>query len=569
MFSNLPSEINSFMDWAWTRVEPYYKNLESRPLDITNVDAWLRDWTRLGDLLIETHARLRATVDLDTFDVQAEKRYNDFLDGIYPASQAANQRLKEKLLASGLVPAGFEVPLSKIRLEAALFHPENLSLLTQEHKLVSRYNKIIAEQTVLWNGQELTLQQLRQAGDNQDRPTRAKIWHLANGRNLEDRPALNRLWVEFMLLRANLAHNSGESGYLEFRWKQMLRQDYSPADCQEFQGAIESVVVPAASRVYEKHRRRLALDSLRPWDLDQDLYPLEIPALPTYGSPSDLQDRCADIFTNLDPQLAEYYRLMLDEGYLDLQNRKGKAPGGYCTGFPVTRRSFIFMNAVGRSSDVRTLLHESGHAFHNFERFKLPYMQQRIVGLEFAEVASMAMELLAYPFLSAEKGGFYDPSDVRRFQISHLEHILQFWPYMAVVDVFQHWVYTHHDLASDPARCDQKWLELWQRFFPAVDWSGLDIQAMTGWHRKQHIFRAPLYYVEYGLAQLGAVQVWRNSIQDPSGALNRYRYALRLGGTASLPDLYLAAGTKLAFDQETLGEAVSYIEAAIVDLEKD
>ncbi len=189
------------MDWAWSRVEPYYQNLESRPLDITSVDAWLRDWTRLGDLLIETHARLRAAVDLDTSDVQAEKRYNAFLDGIYPASQAANQRLKEKLLASGLVPAGFEVPLSKIRLEAALFHPENLSLLTQEHKLVSRYNKIIAEQTVLWNGQELTLQQLRQAGDNQDRPARAKIWHLATGRQLEDRPALNRLWVEFMQLR--------------------------------------------------------------------------------------------------------------------------------------------------------------------------------------------------------------------------------------------------------------------------------------------------------------------------------------------------------------------------------
>ena len=569
MYSYLPSEINIFMDWAWSQIEPYYQNLESLPLDITSVDAWLRDWTRLGDLLIETHARLRAAVDLDTSDVQAEKRYNAFLDGIYPASQAANQRLKEKLLASGLVPAGFEVPISKIRLEAALFHPENLSLLTQEHKLVSRYNKIIAEQTVVWNGQELTLQQLRQAGDNQDRPTRAKIWHLAAGRQLEDRPALNRLWVEFMQLRTSLAHNSGESSYLEFRWKQMLRQDYSPADCQEFQGAIERVVVPAAMRVYEKHRRRLALDSLHPWDLDQDLYPLEIPALPTYGSPSDLQDRCTNIFNNLDPQLAEYYRLMQGEGYLDLQNRKGKAPGGYCMGFPVTRRSFIFMNAVGRTSDVRTLLHESGHAFHNFERFKLPYMQQRIVGLEFAEVASMAMELLAYPFLSAEKGGFYDPSDLRRFQISHLEHILLFWPYMAVVDAFQHWVYTHQDLASDPARCDQKWLELWPRFFPGVDWSGLDIQAMTGWHRKQHIFRAPLYYVEYGLAQLGAVQVWRNSIQDPSGALNRYRFALSLGGTASLPDLYLAAGAKLAFDPQTLGEAVNYIEAAIVDLEKE
>jgi oligoendopeptidase F len=227
------------------------------------------------------------------------------------------------------------------------------------------------------------------------------------------------------------------------------------------------------------------------------------------------------------------------------------------------------MNAVGIAADVRTILHESGHAFHNFERLRLPYFQQRIPGLEFAEVASMAMELLASPYLDAQPDGFYTPEAARRFRIAHLEHILAFWPYMAVVDAFQHWVYTHHAQASDPRHCDLRWLELWRRYLPGVDWSGLDEEAMTGWQRKQHIHRYPLYYIEYGLAQLGAVQVWRNALDDPGRALSLYRQALRLGGTAALPELYQAAGARFAFDAGTLGEAVELVEMTIEKLESE
>lgn len=234
--------------------------------------------------------------------------------------------------------------------------------------------------------------------------------------------------------------------------------------------------------------------------------------------------------------------------------------------FPVTRRSFIFMNATGQANDVRTLLHESGHAFHNFERFKLPYMQQRMVGLEFAEVASIGMELLTLPYIGKEAGGLYSNTEARLFQITQLEHILVFWPYMAVVDAFQHWVYRNHEQAADPRNCDAKWLELWQRFLPGIDWSDLENEAMTGWQRKQHIFRAPLYYVEYGLAQLGAVQVWHNATKDPHEGLRKYRYALSLGGTTTLPELYWAAGGKLAFDRQTLETAVSFIEEALSNL---
>jgi oligoendopeptidase F len=274
----------------------------------------------------------------------------------------------------------------------------------------------------------------------------------------------------------------------------------------------------------------------------------------------------AAIFQRVDPELAQYFEIMRNEGLLDLENRKGKAPGGYCTGFPVAQRPFIFMNAVGLSGDVRTLLHESGHAFHNFERFRLPYFQQRIPGLEFAEVASMAMELLASPYLSGGEEGLYSEADARRFRLAHLENILLFWPYMAAVDAFQHWIYTHHPAASDPENCDLRWLELWGQYLPGVDWSGLEAAAMTGWQRKQHIFRYPYYYVEYGVAQLGAVQVWRNALNDPAAALASYRRALSLGGTATLPELYKACGARFAFDAATLGEAVELIEQTIATL---
>jgi oligoendopeptidase F len=575
MFHELPTSAITFMSWAWSDIAPYYDDLVSRPIDAAGLAQWLADWTRLSDLVGEAYARLNTAVTVDTTDAEAEGRYNDFLDSIHPRAQAAEQKLKEKLLASGLEPDGFKNPLRKMRAEAAIFRAENLPLLSQERKLASEYNKIIGAQSVTWQDEELTLQQLRRPLQDPDRTVREQVWRLAAERQLADRQQINDLWGRFMDLRRQLVQNAGMADYLAYRWQQMLRLDYSPKDCLEFQQAILQVVVPAATRLYEKYRQRLGVDRLRPWDLDQDLYPLEMPPLPGYGSVADLAAKAEAAFRRVEPQLGDYFQQMRsgDSGMnggsslLDLDNRKGKAPGAYCTAYPVTRRPFIFMNAVGIASDVRTILHESGHAFHNYERLRLPYAQQRAPGLEFAEVASMAMELLASPHLDAQPDGFYGSADARRFRIAHLEHILAFWPYMAVVDAFQHWVYMHPAQGAVPANCDAQWLELWQRFLPGVDWDGLDAAAMTGWQRKQHIHRYPLYYVEYGLAQLGAVQVWRNALSDPSQALNQYRHALSLGGTASLPELYRAAGAKFAFGAETLSEAVNLIEDTIHQLE--
>ncbi len=565
-FSNLPKNALIFLDWDWQAIEPYFDHLLSRPLDAQNVHQWLLDWTRLSDLMIEAHARRSLAVSLNTGDTQAEAAYNQYLDHIYPASQAANQKLKEKLLSSKLAPQGFDTPLKKMQAEADLFCQENLPFLSSEHKLVSQYNKIIGAQSVSWDGDEITLQQLRRVFQDPQRSTRERAWGLASERQLADRTGLNQLWGEFLQLRGRLASQARCDGYREYRWKQLLRLDYTPEDALRFQRAILKVAVPAATRVYEKHRILQNYDELRPWDLDLDLYPLHFPPLPAYGDIRRLEECVHSIFNQLDHQLGGYFGKMRENGLLSLDNRKGKAPGAFCTGFPTMGMPFIFMNAVGLSGDVRTLLHESGHAFHNFERFKLPFTQQRTAGLEFSEVASMAMELLAAPFIASS--GLYDLADAARFRIAHLEHILTFWPYMAVVDSFQHWVYSHPEQAINPEICDALWLDLWHEFIPGVDWRGLEEPAMTGWHRKQHIFRSPFYYLEYGLAQLGAVLVWRNALSNPEKALVDYRTALGLGGTVTLPELYSAAGARLAFDEETLSGAVTLVEDTILQLER-
>lgn len=565
MSFSLPKTAQEFMDWDWSQIEPYYHDLNTRPLSNKTMNTWLADWTCLSNLVSETYARLFVATTLDTKDKEAEQRYHTFLDQIYPAVEAAGQKLKQKLLASGLEPDNFEIPLRNMRAEADLFREENLPLLTQERKLASEYDKIIGAQTVTWEGEERTLIQLRPIYQDQDRSLRERAWRLAAERQLADRAAINELWVKFLNLRCQLAAQADAPDYRAFRWQQMLRFDYTPEDCRSFHRAIEAVVVPAAARLYEKRRKQLGLDRLRPWDLDVD--PLNRSPLRPFGTVDELADKVGIMFQQVDPQLGEYFGTMKQENLLDMDNRQGKAPGGYCITFAVEKKPFIFMNAVGLHDDVQTLLHESGHAFHAFEASRLPYHQQLDVGMEFAEVASMTMELLAGPYLAEEAGGFYAAEEAARARIEHLEEILLFWPYMAVVDAFQHWVYENHDAATEPDNCDAKWAELWQRFMPGQDWSGLEQEMMTGWHRKLHIYQVPFYYVEYGLAQLGAVQVWRNALQDQNQALANYRQALALGGTVPLPKLFEAAGVKFAFDEETLSAAVELVETNIESLE--
>lgn len=570
MFETLPTDVRAFQEWPWDRIAPYYADLEARPLTAATLDAWLADWTRLSFLIYETGARRHLAHTQDTTNAEAEAAFFRYLDEIRPPAASAEQALKLKLLASGLTRDGLDVPLRNLRAEADLFREANLPLLVEESKLGSRYDKTIGAQTVTWEGREVPLPQLRPVLAGTDRGQRETVWRLMAGRRLADRATLNELWRELHGLRQRIAVHAGHADYRSYAWQAKQRFDYSPADCATFHDAIEAVCVPAATRIYERHRARLGVPSLRPWDLTNGEFsrPCDAPGtqpLRPYRDGGELLDKSAAILDRVDPSLGGQYRTMIAEGLLDAENRKGKAPGGYCTYFPVAKRPFIFMNAVGLHDDVQTMLHEAGHAFHAFASSDLPFAPQLESPMEFNEVASMAMELLAAPYLTEDHGGFYDRDGAARARIEHLEGTILFWPYMAVVDAFQQWAYTHPD-GAEPEACDAQWRALWRRFIPGVDYDGLaDVEA-TGWHRKLHIFTVPFYYVEYGLAQLGAAQVWRNSLRDHPRAVADYRSALRLGGTATLPQLFATAGARFAFDAGTLGEAVGLIERTATEL---
>jgi oligoendopeptidase F len=572
MLINLPNTPQEIIAWSWSEIEPHYKNLEAQSLTAASVDNWLADWSSVGERIEEMLARLSVAMSINTADKEAEERMNKFLDGIFPNVMAAEQKLKEKLLASKLEPKGFDIPLRNMRAEADLFRDSNLPLLADQQKLTIEYDKIYGAQTVKWEGEEITLTRLALNYQQPDRARREKAWRLKAERQLSDRKAINDLWQKFMDVRARIAKNAGKASYREYAWQQKLRFDYTPADCMSFEKAIEEVVVPAATRIYQKRKKALGLDTLRPWDLVDGWFNRPAPPagqsqLKPFGSIDELKTGASSIFHQVDPVLGGYFDSMVADGLTDLDNRKNKAPGAYCTSFTSIRKPFVFVNAVGTHDDVMTTLHESGHSFHVFETVKIPYVQQLAVPMEFAEVASMGMELLASPYLTKERGGFYMESEARRARTEHLEGMILFWPFMAVVDSFQQWVYENPNSGADPSKCDKKWGELWDQFIPGVDWSGLEDEKVTGWHRKLHIHQVPFYYVEYGLAQLGAVQIFGNALKNQKKAVADYRKALSLGGMVTLPELFKSAGAKFAFDASTLKKAVDLMVGVIQELD--
>lgn len=553
-----------FMHWGWQDLEPHYGHLVSLPLTASTLAEFLQHWSELREVVSELQGRLYVATTRDTADEAASARYHEFLDATYPNVQRMDQSCVEKLLESGLEPEGFEQPLRKMRVQAALFREQNVPLLGEDQKLGEEYDQITGAQTVKWRGEEVPISRMRGPLQDPDRSVREEAWRLTMQRQLADREAINDLWRTSIRLRRTLAENAALPDYRAYRWQEYKRVDYSVDDALRLHQAIEEVVVPAVARVHERRRRLLGVDALRPWDVDVD--PLGRPPLRPFSDAAQLEQRTSALFQRLDPELGSYFDTMARHGLLDLESRANKAPGGYCYAYAATGRPFIFMNASGTQYDVETLVHESGHAFHFFEILRLPYEPQREPGLEFLEVASMAMEYLTGPFLGEDDGGFYSAEDAARARSEHLERSLFFWSRCVVIDAFQHWAHTHPDEAGDPAACDAYWLDLWRRMTPSVDWSGLDTEAMTGWHRVVHIHAVPFYMIEYALAQLGAVQIWANALRDQSGAMAAYRYALSLGDTRSIPDLYHAAGARFAFDSGTLRAAVDLMENTLSGL---
>ena len=564
---SLPTDAKSILALKWTDYEPYYNDLEARELSKENIESWLNDWSTLAATADEHYWRLYIATTVNTADIQIEDQFNKYIEEIQPLAKTAEQKLKDKLLASGLSPKSFETGLRMMRAEAEIFTEENLPLLAEEQKLTTEYNKLRGAVTVMWDGEERTLTQMFPLLFETDRSVRQRAWEVTQSRLIKERQNINDLWERFMPVRLKIAENADMPDYRAYMWKQRFRFDYSPEDCKSFHAAIEEVVVPAAKRVYERRRQRLGIDVLRPWDLNVD--PLGAAPIKPYESMDEFRSKSRAIFAQVDPKFGEYFQIMMDEGLLDLESRKNKAPGGYSLGLHVAHRPFIFINNTNTPWDVQTMLHEGGHAFHEFERAHVHFYQRGEIYLpaEFAEVASMGMELIASPYKTKEYGGFYTESEAARAMIELLESNITFWPYMALVDTFQHWIYENPKESSDAPTCEEKWAELWDRFMPGIDYSSLEDAKKTYWHHQSHIFNNPFYYVEYGLALLGAVQVWANARKDQKKAVADYRKALALGATVPLPELFVTAGAKFAFDAKTLKGAVDLTEEVIGEME--
>ncbi len=566
MLANLPKNSTDILDYQWEDIKPFADELLARELTAETLDSYLRDVQAFSRVFGEMGSRIYVATTENTKDEVGKARFMNLVQKIQPEFGKIGNEFNLKLLNSGLEPENYSVVLRGLRKEVEMYREENLPLFSEIAVLENEFNEIIGAQSVEFEGKTQTLVQMNTYQFSPDRNLRERALRAVHERRLQDRDALNDLWKKVFTLRQQVAKNADYDNFLEYQWYALGRFDYSQKDTQEFHTAIEQVIVPAVNRLNDKRRKALGLDVLKQWDMMVD--PDSQEPLKPFTNGAELTAGSQRIFDSVDPELGGYFRIMADEGYLDLDNRPNKAPGGYCTSFNNVQRSYIFMNSVGLHDDLQTMLHEGGHAFHNFEAFHHPYSGQQHAPIEFCEVASMSMELLAQRYLTKDKGGFYTDKEAARAEIEHLMGMLVFWPYMAVVDAFQIWAYTSGEDALDPAKCDEKWRELWHRFKQGVDYSDPAEWDKLGWQRKMHIYTVPLYYVEYGIAQLGAAQVWANSLKDHAEALKAYRYGLSLGNTKSLPELFAAAGAKLSFDAKTLGEVVTLIEGEIERLEK-
>jgi oligoendopeptidase F len=545
----------------WADLEPEFAALQGATLTQDNTAAWLERYSTLAKTVYEAYSRAYRARSEDTTSAAAESAFLGFVENVLPHVRVAENRLEHKVAAlpSDWIPEDSREWLRRVRASLEIFRPENVPLETELDKLCVEYDKVIGSFAVTVDGEELTLYAALAKLQEPDRDLRERVLRAAVARWSWNRAQLEAMFLKMVRLRRQIAKNAGFADFRAYTWKQKARFDYAPQDCLTLHQSILEHVVPLFNARMEAHRRSLGLERLKPWDVDVDSE-RRAPLKP-YRDTAELEAVTQRVFESLDPIFGDLFGT-LSHGDLDLESRKGKGPGGYCDFHTLSRKAYIFMNAVGTHDDVQTLLHEGGHAFHALLSDQRQGKYWNLHGpMEFCEVASMGMEMLAQPYLARERGGFYSAEDARRARRDHLtEAVLKFLPYMAVVDAFQHWLYVEapEDVGIDAINA--QWKTLYARFLPYIDFTGLEDAVYFRWQRQSHLFTAPFYYIEYGIAQLGAVQVWQNAMIDERDAVRRYRAALERGNTAGLRDLFETAGLRLAFDSPHIAGLMDLVE---------
>lgn len=548
-----------FRATSWAAIEPWLADLERRPLDsAADLERWLLDRSELDSWIAEESSRRNVAAACHTDDKAAEAAHLAFQTEVVPEIKPVADRLDRRYLAcphrSALPRAHWMVHDREVELSVQLFREANVELEAREEELALEYGQITGAMTVNWQGREWTLSELARFAEEPERRLREEAWRLAAVRRAQDADRLERLFDRMHALRAQMAQNAGFDNFRDYAHCSAGRFDYATADCLALGANVARHVVPVVKRMNGWRRERLGVDSLRPWDLAVD--PLRAPAFQPFTDPAGQVRIAARLLARVRPGFADELRWMEEAGLLDLATRPHKRPGGFMDTFEGARLPFIFANSGTTHGDVETLLHETGHALHALAGREREPVDYRGAPLEFAEVASMGMEAMCMEHLAEE----YPPEQVRAARLRSLEGIASTFPWVAIVDGFQQRIYTEPCLGAAARR--RAWEELRQRLASGVDWSGLEEERAREWHRQLHIFEVPFYYVEYALAQIGALQLWQRYRRDPAAAVEGYLAGLRLGGSRPLPELYAAAGLRFDPRGETLGELMNEVEEA-------
>lgn len=543
----------------WQSLEPYFKELLERPLHSEKeLESWLKDMSEMEAVIGEDAAWRQIRMTCDTENKALEDAFTYFVMEIQPKIQPYADKLNRKLVENEytkqLQGDGYKVYLRNVKKNIELFREQNIPLQAEIAVLAQQYGVISGKMSVEVEGREYTLQQASKFLENPNREFREQVYRKIQDRRLQDKEQLSELFTTLVQKRDQVAKNAGFDNYRDYKFADLGRFDYTKEDCFQFHDAVKNQVLPLVDFVYDRKRQKLGLDSLRPWDTEAE--PAGIKPLTPFATGEELVNKTIECFNRMNPFFGECLIKMKEMGRLDLDSRKGKAPGGYNCPLPETGAPFIFMNAAGQMSDVTTMVHEGGHAIHSFLAHHLPLTAFKDYPMEIAEVASMTMELFSMDYWDV----FFDNAeDLKRAKQQQLERVLTIFPWIATIDKFQHWVY------ENPNHTVEERLENWRRIMNeftsiALDVSGLEEYRKYAWERQLHLYEVPFYYIEYGIAQLGAIGLWKQFKENKDTAIHNYITALQLGGTKTLPELYAAAGLKFSFAPDYISELMLFVQ---------
>ncbi len=552
---------------SWDDVKPLYDELLNRPIqNADDLKRWLIDRSELESYLSENFAWRYIKMTCDTANEELINSLNFFISEIQPPMTAYGNDLDVKAIdspyLSQLTDEGFAVMVRGMKKAIEIFREENIPLQTEIQTEERKYGAIAGAMTVTIDGREMTLPEASDLLQVTDRSVREKAWRKIWERRYQDHDALDGLFDRLRTLRHQVAVNAGFANFRDYSFAALGRFDYTPEDCFNFHSSVADAVVPLLDKLASDRKQRLGVEPLRPWDSKVDVEGR--PPLKPFGTGTELIEKTITCFDRLDRSLGDDLRIMRAMGHLDLESRKGKAPGGYNYPLEEIGVPFIFMNATSSLRDLVTMVHEGGHAIHSFLTRDLSLKAFRNPPMEVAELASMSMELLSMDHWDV----FFDnPDELRRAKLQHLESIIETLPWVATIDKFQHWIYenpTHTD-----ADRRESWIAIYDTFADKItDWSGIEFFKSYLWQRQLHLYEVPFYYIEYGIAQLGAIGVWRNYRRDAEAGLKGYKKALSLGYKAPIRDIYAAANVPFDFSREHIRELMAFVWEEMETLKK-